>query len=354
MLFAILLALTYLSVYISPVIFWPLAIYSLAYKYFLFINLFFIVFWAIKLNRYVVISLLVIILGWNSFLNTFQFPLLKKDNVVVNPNSKPIKILSYNVQLFNLFSWSEKGSQLDGILNFVSENDPDIICFQEFYTKGYEDKSIKNLNNELENYPYRHIYFLTKNTGNKNYGMAIYSKHKILSRVKLKFNDSYNTSIYSDIQIGQDTIRLFNNHLQSVRLSRQDHLFLDSLMLNPENRIDGFKNISLRLREAFVKRVDQTNEIQKIISQTNYPTIVCGDFNDTPVSYVYHKLSHGMTDSFVESGKGNGVSFTGRKPFAFRIDFILHNSAFTSKNFQTHKVNFSDHYPISTELYLLE
>ena len=184
--------------------------------------------------------------------------------------------------------------------------------------------------------------------------MAIYSKYKILSRVKLKFNDSYNTSIYSDIKVENDTVRIFNNHLQSVRLSRENNQFLDSLMLKPENRLDGFKNISYRLKEAFVKRVDQTTEIQSIVEQTNYPIVICGDFNDPPNSYTYHELRKGMSDAFVESGIGNGVSFTGRKPFAFRIDYILHNSSFISKNFKTHKVDYSDHYPISTELYLMK
>lgn len=349
---AILLAITYLSVYVSPVNFWPLAIYSLAYKYFLFLNIIFVVFWAVSGKRYFVISLLVIILGWNSFLNTFQFPLFKKTLPDLAENAKPIKVLSYNVQLFNLFSWSDKGSQQGEVIDFIEINDPDIICFQEFYTTGYDDHSIKYFNEKLKNYPYRHIFFLTKNSGNKNYGMAIYSKHKILSRVKHKFNDSYNTSIYSDIQVGNDTIRLFNNHLQSVRLSHEDHRFLDSLMLNPENRIDGFKNISYRLKEAFVKRVEQMEEINKIVSETDYPVIICGDFNDTPISYVYHQIRSGMYDAFVESGNGNGVSFTGRKPFDFRIDFILYNDSFISKNFQTHKIDFSDHYPISCELYL--
>jgi endonuclease/exonuclease/phosphatase family metal-dependent hydrolase len=80
--------------------------------------------------------------------------------------------------------------------------------------------------------------------------------------------------------------------------------------------------------------------------QSPYPVIVCGDFNDTPNSYVYHKLADGMTDAFMESGAGFGNTYLGKVP-SFRIDYIFHDATFHSRNFRRESVRFSDHFPVS-------
>jgi len=352
--FALLLALTYLAVYIDPKIFWPLAILALGYKIFLYVNLFFIFIWVLKKKKWFIVSLLVIILGWNNLINTFQFPLLKKDpveNIDLN-NKQPIKVISYNVKLFNLFGWSETGPKLNEIISYIKQEKPDVVCFQEFYSKGNENFSIKAINSKLYEYPYRHIVFFSKKSGNRNYGIATYSKHPIINRHKLKFDKTFNSSIYTDIKFNGDTIRIFNNHLQSTRLTRADHQFLDSLIYKKENSIDGFKNISYRVKEAFEKRSSQTQKIVRVIEETKHPLIICGDFNDTPVSYTYHSLRENMNDAFVETGDGTGVSFLGKKFLAFRIDYLLFSNHLVARDFKTHNIKHSDHYPISSSFYL--
>ena len=77
-----------------------------------------------------------------------------------------------------------------------------------------------------------------------------------------------------------------------------------------------------------------------------YPTIVCGDFNDTPISYTHYALSQGLTDCYAASGRGIGLSYN-QKGFWVRIDHILCSSDFTPYNCQVDsEIDYSDHYPM--------
>jgi endonuclease/exonuclease/phosphatase family metal-dependent hydrolase len=87
------------------------------------------------------------------------------------------------------------------------------------------------------------------------------------------------------------------------------------------------------------------------IRQSPYPTIVCGDFNDTPVSYTYHKMRGKLVDAFIESGSGIGNTYLGNFP-SFRIDYIFHSKSFRSCCFRTDRINMSDHYPVMCTLSL--
>ena len=116
--------------------------------------------------------------------------------------------------------------------------------------------------------------------------------------------------------------------------------------------MERIKGIGNRLKEAFVKRSEQSILIHSIAKKSTYPVIVCGDFNDTPLSFTYRKIRQNMSDAFVESGLGSGVTFVGKKFFSFRIDYLLHNKEFQSKEYTTYKVKHSDHYPIGATFFL--
>ena len=104
-----------------------------------------------------------------------------------------------------------------------------------------------------------------------------------------------------------------------------------------------------RLRSSFENRGNEVEQIKQHIRQSPYPVIICGDFNDTPISYAYRTISKGLTDAFVNSGKGFGNTFVGPLPY-FRIDFVLHDPIFKSFGFNTNSsITLSDHYPITLD-----
>jgi endonuclease/exonuclease/phosphatase (EEP) superfamily protein YafD len=170
----------------------------------------------------------------------------------------------------------------------------------------------------------------------------------------IEFNESLNGSMSSDIVIGNDTIRIYNCHLQSIRLRNDYNDLLDSLIFNyNEKQLDELKDISIRLRQAYIQRARQVDILTAHIASSTYPVIVCGDFNDTPVSYTYKSLSKNKKDVFIESGSGIGTTFRGNFPYV-RIDYILYSPWFKSEYYHAEKVNWSDHYPVRVRFRLGE
>ena len=88
--------------------------------------------------------------------------------------------------------------------------------------------------------------------------------------------------------------------------------------------------------------------IQKAMGDGPMPRtiIVCGDFNDSPISYSHYRVSRLLKDAYTESGNGFGFSYNRNKMF-FRIDHIL-----ASPNLKPYQckvdrsIKESDHYPI--------
>ena len=114
--------------------------------------------------------------------------------------------------------------------------------------------------------------------------------------------------------------------------------------------IDVLQNMAIRLKSAFLLRSNQAKVISAHLSKSPYPVIVCGDFNDTPISYAYRTISKGLTDAFVNSGKGFGNTLVGPIPY-FRIDFVLHDKKLKSGHFRTIKTNpLSDHHPLTVQI----
>ena len=157
---------------------------------------------------------------------------------------------------------------------------------------------------------------------------------------------------YSDIQVFDDTIRVYNLHLQSIRLNSQHYRLIDSLKFRYDNQqMEEIMDISFRLRDAFIKRAAQADLIANHIETCTHPVIVCGDFNDTPVSYSYRRIGSDLRDAFAETGWGIGRTYNGKFP-SFRIDYILAGKELEAIYFRRKKVRLSDHFPITGYLKL--
>jgi endonuclease/exonuclease/phosphatase family metal-dependent hydrolase len=183
-----------------------------------------------------------------------------------------------------------------------------------------------------------------------HWGMATISRYPIVGKGKIEFPNTNNTitsnmCIYSDIKINEDTIRVYNVHLQSIQFENEDYTFIENIGEEKEAQIKGSKRILGRLKKAFIKRAPQAEAVAAHIKKSPYPVWVCGDFNDPPSSYAYHTISGNLKDSFMESGWGFGSTYAGKFP-SFRIDFILHDSKHSSFDYKIINEKFSDHYPL--------
>jgi len=348
--FAVLLLLAYTSVAISPKTIWVLAFFGLAYPFLLVINVVFLLFWIWRKKRYFLVSLIAILIGWNHLNAYIRLPLIHEGSSGQETAQKlqqpEFNLMSFNVRLFNVYDWINKPNIPAKIIDLLKAYNPGVLCIQEFYT---ENEGNLNTRKVFENYkalPYAHIKY--NSTGKKaKYGIATFSKYPIVAKGTILFNHTFNICIFTDIVISGDTVRIYNIHLQSNRFVQNNYAFIDSLKFKyDEKQMEEIRDISSRLKNAFIMRSEQAEIVSEHAKKCPYPYIICGDFNDTPVSFTYQTLKKGRLDAFRESGKnGTGKTYRGRFP-AYRIDYIIYDHKLRSTRYKKIKVALSDHYPI--------
>ncbi|MBN4065856.1 endonuclease/exonuclease/phosphatase family protein [Candidatus Amoebophilus asiaticus] len=353
------LFLSYSSPYISPVIFWPIAFLGLAYPFILALNILFVIYWIILFKKYFIYSLLTVLMGWNYMADIIQINLNENQHLAYTNDNRPkdFSILSYNVRTFNAYGWSNGGRETKKkIFKLIHDVNADVLCIQEFTTFFEKDKKglydLYNLDTLLaiqpaKNYHYEETFVFE---GISHFGIITFSKYPILQKGTIIFpNSKNNRCIYTDIKIDDDTIRIYNMHLQSIHFKYKDYEVIDSIKQRKQIHFQQIGEILGRLKNAYIDRAMQAEIVAEHIKQSPHPTIVCGDFNDTPISYAYHTISKDLNDAFITDGEGLGTTYTGKFP-AFRIDYMLYTSDFDILQYKIIHEELSDHFPVKTIL----
>jgi endonuclease/exonuclease/phosphatase family metal-dependent hydrolase len=348
------LMLAYLAPLVNPAkLFFP-ALFGLAYPYLLLVNLIFLLIWLIRLKKEVLLSLIVIILGWNHLNNLI--PINFKDSGIPESTDpdRIFKALSYNVRGFDVYRWTNDPEAKQEIFDFLKNQDPDLVCIQEYYTSSNRGETHADVSKQLQALPQSAVYFTNDPANRQGFGIATFSKYPIIKKSRIPFNSSFNAAMYTDIQFQSDTIRVFNVHLQSIRFEQDDYAFMDTARLKYSNeQMHEIRVIGSRLKTAFALRAEQAKMIASYIRDSPHSVIVMGDFNDTPQSYAYRKIRKGIRDAFRKAGGGFGNTYSGEFP-SFRIDYIMHDEVMIPYEFKRIKIDYSDHFPITTWLYMHE
>lgn len=334
--------LSYIAVYVNP------SKFSLP----LFFGLYFIPIFAINLFLLVIAMLRRSASAWITVVallpSLLYTELFYKIGHKENPEVEGIrlKIESYNVGMFS--SSEEKLTREEcrkAMANHLYMESPDIVCLQEFFV---EDKT--QADTIFSQYPHRH-YHLFKARNGKLFGNIILSKFPMGDRGRISFPNSTNLSIYADIKHFGRSMRIYNNHLESYNVSftALAHKFGSKENLSREEITRDLVQTHEKMKGTFIKRSDQVGRIADNINSHSQPAIICGDFNDTPMSYTYHTLAKKRKDTFEEAGKGFGATFATLWPL-LRIDYILvpQDAGCTTHNIL--KINLSDHYPVISEI----
>lgn len=340
---------------ISPERFWPLAFFAMAYPLILISLFVFSAYWLLKRRWFLFINIALLLIKWDYVQATVQFP--KDDGQKLDGG---INVMSFNVRLFDYYRWADDRNTRKNSFEYIYRNQPNVLCIQEFYIDSNDDFKVMDtlLNTNTIKYSHLENYSKTQ-TADRKWGMATFSSYPIVNKGVIDFDSTFgNLCLYTDIKMNEDTIRVYNLHLQSVRIGNDQYLFIDQLMLNKSMKgvpaiklLGDFKLLVYRMVHAFIERGKQAQKVKAHLNQSPYPTVLCGDFNDTPNSYAYNVLRKDLKDTFVENGSGFGNTFV-RVPF-FRIDNILYSPEFECR---THEVEddaiLSDHYPILANLSL--
>lgn len=320
---AVLLLLSYLLPYIEPKKFNVLSVLSLSVPVLILFNALFVLYWLFKVKKQLLLSLIVLLIGYSYLGSLYKFSASK--NV---EDSQNISVMNYNVRLFNLFEWIPTSNVDKKIMEFIQDNQPDILCMQDYRRD--------------ENIQFSGYHKFEEITGKKiKNGQAIFSKFPIVNSGSIEFADTYNNAIFIDVVKGTDTIRIYNVHLQSMKIDAN----FDAL------KNETSENLFRKVSKTFAMQQDQTDLFLKHKNECPYKIIIAGDFNNTAYSYVYKEIKGDMQDAFVEAGNGFGRTFN-FKFFPVRIDFILVDDNFEVNHFKSFDVVLSDHYPIMSKVKL--
>lgn len=253
-----------------------------------------------------------------------------------------ISIMSYNIKEFtpyqaiyqkeDLYLFDKKYQAL------IDEENPDILCLQEFSERGNELK---------ERYPY---YVHSNRLENKAIRpLLTLSKYPIINHYAVKIKGIYTNNLCTDIVVKNDTIRVINLHMESLTLKKKsiEKDLNDSTLFIT----DRYLSVYNRITKGFNLHYDQMDVIHQEVEKSPYPVVLCGDFNNTPFSYEYSKAISNLQDSYVQ--KGNGIVDTYHLiPIPIRIDYIFASPSIEINSYHIIKKKISDHYPVKASFTL--
>lgn len=328
--------------YLSPAEFPKLSLLSLAFPVFLLTTVTFVIFWLIFKAKRVWIPLVGIAACFSFVRDYCPF------NLPSDPTEPQLSVITFNTHGFGgKDAVDDDGNNM--VVKYLAECDKDIICLQETYVMA----QVNALTDSLEPRGYQQA---------KYKGLTLFSRLPIIESEELVYPTLNNSGFFAKLLWDKDTILLINNHFESNHFSpevRQKYVDVLEQTANPnrsrtvaDSMINDVKPLVRLMAEAAPMRAAQADIIDSIVAEwLPRPIILCGDFNDTPVSYTHRVLTRNLTSAFRESGNGLGLTFRERG-FPVRIDHIL----FSNQHWRSHStrvdgdMNLSDHRPISTIL----
>lgn len=259
------------------------------------------------------------------------------------PRETILRVMSYNVCGYG--GNKKYNHALDTITSYIVKQDVDVVCLQE-----EQNSKGKTVERWQELYPYNDTLTVSKSTNLGINVIGIHSRLPIVKKEVIAYESKTNGSVAYFLLRDRDTILVINNHLEGTHLTEKERDQYQEILKGKKDHKEaeeGLYSLIGKLSRSMVKRAPEARLLHDYIeAHSQYPIIVCGDFNDTPISYARRTVAKGLTDCFAEAGCGLGLSYN-RKGFNFRIDHIFCSDHFTPVSCKVDsKMDASDHYPM--------
>lgn len=320
---------------ISPEQYPIVATVGLTFPVFVVLNLCFLVFWAIVKPIKTIIPVVGFLLCYHPIRNFSPL------NIKEKAPEDAIKLISYNV--LNFAEW-ESEDEPSAILDYLKEQDADIVCLQECSLNPSRYKKMKAVMSPI--YPYL-AHATTLSGGDE---IAVFSKFPILDKDTIEYKSDTNHSLAFRLKIHNDTVLLINNHFESNLLTKQDKQNFTTMIagrMSKDTIRTESKMLVDKIGKASARRAPQAEAVAKYIEeQPKESILLCGDFNDSPISYTHRTLAKLLNDCYVATGNGQGISYHYNLMYV-RIDHIMCSDDWTP--YECHvdnTIKASDHYPI--------
>jgi endonuclease/exonuclease/phosphatase family metal-dependent hydrolase len=349
---AVLYMISILAPYVKPTDSFFISLMGLAFPVILLCLLFFIVFWMVLKLKRAWFSVIILLLGFKSISVFWAFH--KPQVFQYEKSPAHIRIASWNVARF--LEWkrnnNEKSQTRLKMLDQIKAQNADILCLMEFFHSP--DSAFYNNISEIQAMGYPYFYFSYDPDGWLQYiGSAIFSKYPIIDTGLVRyFRPSMPEAlIHASIKVNEDTIRVFATHLQSVQFRQRDYKAISEIQNAEDSFFANSRTVLAKLRKAMKYRSGQADIVRQILDDSLYPTIFCGDLNDTPNSYTYATIRGDMQDAFLKIGFGIGRTFSSLSP-TLRIDYIFADNHFHIDQFTRVVKNLSDHFMLLSDVEL--
>jgi endonuclease/exonuclease/phosphatase family metal-dependent hydrolase len=353
---ALLFLITCCNAFLHPDKWWFISLLAFFFPLFLIILLIFLFFWLFISPRWLLISLISLIIGWKNIHAFFGMNPSRKDFAHKQENS--IRIMTWNVRRWDEFITKKTGASGHRLhmLDLVNNQQADLLCFQEFYEP--DDSAISNIRyiRDKMHFPY---YFFSHDYHNRiskySTGVVIFSKYPFLRNARQTFipdtTGSTESLIEADIFVNGKRIRIYTTHLQSVLFKPKDFRDVEIIRNAKDSLLQASRSLAKKLKFALSLRGYQADTVRRHLDASPYPVIICGDFNDVPNSYTYFHIKGNRQDAFISGSFGIGRTYIHISP-TLRIDYIFPDKSF--KVLQCSKIvsPFSDHHAVLADLQL--
>jgi len=345
------LIISYFAPSVDPKKVWEIAFFGLAYPFLLMANIIMVIWWLLRKKWYAIISILCIFCGLKVLNNNIGFRLPASYSNA--PNMSIVRMMTYNVHNFKRYGAKNDISTKHDILQIINDQQPDIIGFQEFYTRSHGQYDMRDSIVKIMGSGYFYFEPVIFNS-TESIGIAIFSKFPIIDHGMILISDkkSENACIYIDVKKDDKEFRVYSVHLQSIRFDPEDYKYINNITQEGTTDMGSARRLGVKLKNAFIKRSGQVAKIKEHAAQCPYPYIISGDFNDTPASYAVNQMAQGLKNAFREKGSGFGRTYNGSFP-NFQIDYIMASPQFDIMNYQVIEKRLSDHYPVRSDLLLV-
>ncbi len=299
------------------------------------------VYWCVRRAKFALVCIALFCFGSEAFFRYTPF----------NLRNGSTDDLSLKVMTYNTCGFGENRSRdaAKDMIAYIKQVDADVVCLQEFRSaKRHDGQTLQSIREQLKEYPY---FCFTTPQASRLTGLATFSKYPIKSHRRLTFDSHYNHACLVEVVVDGQPVNILNTHLESNQLTLKDRAFYQDFILDFDtNKLDEVKNnLFVKLAKAFRKRAAQVDRMRELLDRLSDPIIVCGDLNDTPISYTYHRLRGDLQDAYVSKGLGPGITYY-ENFFLFRIDHVFHSHHFKTANVEIGNVTYSDHYPVIVTL----
>lgn len=341
--------------YLNPQKWWFISFLGLAFPFLLLLTMFFLAGWLIMLKpKLALIPGIALLLSIPGIMLFFAFHRPAAFNYTKDP--KALRVATWNVARFiELKQNNNSGSQTRlKMFELIKKQNADVLCLQEFHTANsarpefYDNITpIKELG-----YPY---YFFSFDTDGDNlfYSSIIFSRYPIIDSGFIRYPRPTlpDVLLHISIKMNEDTVRIYNTHLQSLQFSRKDYERLNKIAGIEDSLFNNTRNIISKMKRGYANRSIQARMVSDVLEDSPHPVILCADLNDVPNSYTYHTVRGSMQDAFLKKGFGIGRTFTGLSP-TLRIDYIFTDRHFRIKQFSRIARKLSDHYMLVADVEL--